>query len=135
MPLMEWNESLDVKIKLINDEHLHLLALINGLHEAVIAGNGAEVLGTTLAGLVTYTQTHFADEEQLMSTHDYPDTAAHKAQHFSLIRQVLGLQQKYESGTSIMMINVLMFLRDWLMEHIHVTDKKLGVFLSTKGVV
>jgi len=135
MALMEWNESLDVKIKLINDEHLHLLALINGLHEAVIAGNGAEVLGTTLAGLVTYTQTHFADEEQLMATHDYPDAAAHKAQHFSLIRQVLGLQQKYDSGAPIMMINVLMFLRDWLMEHIHVTDKKLGVFLSTKGVV
>ncbi|HIJ95823.1 MAG TPA: hemerythrin family protein [Desulfuromonadales bacterium] len=135
MALMEWNDSLDVKNAIINDQHQQLLALINGLHDAVIDGNGAEALGKTLKGLMDYTEYHFAAEESLMKTHDYPDAVAHMEQHEKLINQVRGLLRKYDSGAPIMMINVLMFLRDWLMDHIHIIDKKFGDFLNTKGVI
>jgi hemerythrin len=134
MALMEWNPTLSVKVQQFDDQHQQLLAMINELHDAMIAGKGNEVLGKTLDGLISYTTTHFADEENMMAVYDYPDAVAHKVEHENLIRQVTELQQKFNSGATVMTINVLMFLRDWLMDHIHVTDKKYGAFLNTKGV-
>jgi len=134
MTLMAWNDGLSVKVQQFDSQHKELVAIINELHESMKDGNSTEIIGTTLDRLISYTATHFFEEEQLMDSHDYPDSVTHKAAHECLIQQVLELQQMFKTGKAIMTLDVMMFLRDWLMGHIQIVDKKYGAFLNSKGV-
>jgi hemerythrin len=69
MALMTWGPKLSVGVPQIDDQHKKLIELVNRLNEAMIAGHGRDLIGSTLSELVKYTQYHFACEERLMSTH------------------------------------------------------------------
>ncbi|MBP2290441.1 bacteriohemerythrin [Azospirillum rugosum] len=135
MPLMEWNDKLSVGVTQFDNEHKKLVAMVNELFDAVQAGRGKDALGKILDGLIAYTKTHFANEERYFQQLGYPDLAAHKAEHDALARQVLDVQQKYHSGaTATLSMEVMNFLKNWLVKHIQGTDKKYGPFLNGKGI-
>lgn len=56
------------------------------------------MLGKVLNELIDYTKTHFADEEQLMEEHGYPDYEKHKETHAELIEKLLELRAKFDEG-------------------------------------
>lgn len=134
MALMEWNPALSINVKQFDDQHKKLVNMVNDLHDAMKIGKGNEVLGKILDGLISYTASHFADEERLMGTHAYTGIAAHKVEHEKLVKQVLELQQKFKSGQPILTNTVMMFLKDWLVKHIQGDDKKYGNFFNSKGI-
>jgi len=135
MALITWNPAFSVKVKQFDDQHIKLVDMINELYDAMKAGNGSETVAKILGQLVDYTVTHFTDEEQRLSQYAYPDLEAHKSEHEKLVRQVLDLQQKFEAGQAILTLNVMMFLKDWLMTHIQGDDKKYGDYLNARGVI
>lgn len=134
MALMEWSPAFSVKIRKFDDQHKKLVELVNQLHDAMKAGQGNAVLGVVLQSLISYTATHFKDEEQVMQANAYPDLARHKAEHEKLVKQVLDLQQKFLTGGGVLTMTVLSFLKEWLVTHIQGEDKKYGVFLNAKGI-
>lgn len=134
MAIMEWSPAFSVKIKKFDDQHKKLVDLVNQLHDAMKAGQGNAVLGVVLQSLITYTATHFKEEEQMMQAHGYPELAKHKAEHEKLVVQVLDLQKKFQSGGSVLTLTVMSFLKEWLISHIQGVDKKYGVFLNAKGI-
>ena len=135
MPLMEWNEKLSVGIVQFDNEHKKLVGMVNDLFDGMQAGRGKELLGPILDGLITYTQTHFANEERYMVQHGFPGLAAHKAEHVSLANQVVAVQAKYKTGASaVLTLEVMSFLKAWLLKHIQGTDKQYTGFLNGKGV-
>lgn len=135
MPLMEWNDKFSVGIEVFDSDHKTLVRMLNDLHDAVVAARSEAVLGKILRGLVAYTKTHFAREEQYMEKHGYPGLAEHRKQHVALTQQVLAVQQKYESGeTTVLGMEVMGFLKDWLVKHIQGTDSGYSEFLRARGV-
>ncbi|HYD31505.1 MAG TPA: bacteriohemerythrin [Azospirillaceae bacterium] len=135
MPLMNWNDKMSVGVQQFDDEHKRLVAMLNDLFDAVQAGKGKDVLGKILDGLIDYTKKHFANEEQHFTKFAYPDLAAHKKEHEDLAKQVLDVQKKYHAGnTATLSMEVMNFLKNWLVKHIQGTDKKYGPFLNAKGV-
>ncbi|MEI6206121.1 MAG: bacteriohemerythrin [Desulfuromonadales bacterium] len=134
MAMMAWNPSLSVNIRQFDDQHMKLVDMINELYDAMKAGNGREALSRILKGLIIYTTTHFTEEEQLMASHSYPDMLEHKAKHEDLVKQVLDLQNTFKSGHAILTLDMIMFLKDWLVQHIQGDDRKYGVYLNSRGV-
>ena len=135
MPLMLWSDKLSVGVKTIDEEHKKLVGMVNDLYDAVQGGQGKDALGKILDGLISYTANHFAHEEKFFAETGYPDSAAHKKQHDDLTRQVLDVQAKYRSGASATLsIEVLNFLKNWLIGHIQGSDKKYGPHLIAKGI-
>ncbi len=135
MPLMVWNDKLSVGITQFDEEHKQLVALVNELFDAVQAGRSKEALGGILDSLVAYTKSHFTHEEEHFARLGYPDRDAHKAEHDALASQVLEVQRKYHAGaTATLSMEVMNFLKNWLIKHIQGTDKKYGPFLKEKGV-
>jgi hemerythrin len=135
MPLMEWSEKLSVGIKQFDDEHKRLVGMLNDLFDAVNSGRGKDVLGSILDGLISYTRTHFANEERYMEQFKFPGLTTHKAEHEALTRQVLDVQAKYRAGQAAMLsMEVLNFLKNWLLKHIMGSDKSYGPFLNGKGL-
>ena len=135
MALMTWNQNMSVGVKVLDDDHKRLVALINELHDALKTGHGKDALGKILDSLVSYTKSHFAHEEQFFARTNYPDSAAHKKQHDDLTKQVLEVQTKFKNGaTGNLSLEVMMFLKDWLTNHIQGSDKKYGPYLNSKGI-
>jgi hemerythrin len=135
MPLMTWNEKLAVGVKVLDDDHKKLVGMVNQLYDAIQSGHGKDSLGKILDGLVDYTKIHFAREEQMFAQTGYTDSAAHKKQHDDLTQQVIDVQQKYKAGASgTLSLEVMNFLKNWLVTHIQGSDQKYGPHLNGKGI-
>src|SRR3990167_787335 len=123
---LTWTDDLAVGNTFIDHDHQKLIDMVNRLHLLMNEGKGKDVLGKVLHNLIAYTQEHFQREEDLMRTMGYAGAAAHKEEHDKLLQQVLELQEKFNSGQAALSIQVLHFLRDWLVHHIGESDKKLA---------
>ena len=135
MPLMQWNDRMSMGLETFDNEHKKLVEMINELFDGMQAGKGAEALGKILDKLIDYTKVHFAHEEKLMAEHGYADSPTHKAEHVALAKQVLDVQAKFKSGASaVLSMDVLNFLKEWLLKHIQGTDKKYVAHFKSKGV-
>ena len=135
MPLMEWTTKLSVGVQQFDEEHQRLVALINELFDAMLAGKGKDVLGHILDGLVSYTKVHFAHEEQFLRVHQFPGFEEHQAEHAVLTEQVMDALQRYRAGAgSSFTMEVLNFLKNWLLKHIQGTDRRYTAFLNDRGV-
>jgi len=84
--------------------------------------------------LANYTVYHFGTEEKLFRRYQYGEFQAHKKQHDDLTKQVLDLKAKLDTGKSLVTVEIMGFLKDWLNNHILKSDKKYGAFLNGKGV-
>jgi len=134
MALINWSDDFSVKIKEFDDEHKKLVEMINELYDNMKVGKGKEILEEILNRLVKYTVQHFAHEEKLMNQYNYPEAKLHKAAHDNLVKQVNELKHSLDSGKTVLTINVLEFLKEWLNAHIMGTDKKYTNFLNAKGI-
>lgn len=99
-------------------------------------GSGASRQGVAavLTELVDYTSTHFQFEEKLFAQHKYEDEKGHCEIHKKLVRQVVEFQEQYNSGEKDVSLELMEFLKDWLINHIKDVDKKYSSFLLSKGV-
>ncbi len=135
MSLMTWTEKMSVGVAVFDDDHKKLVAMVNELYDGIKAGQGKEALGRILDKLIEYTQVHFRREEQVFARTGYAAAVAHKKEHDDLTRQVVEVQQKYKAGPgSMLSLEVMNFLKNWLVTHIQGSDKQYGPHLNAKGV-
>ena len=135
MPLMTWTEKLSVGVAVLDEDHKKLVAMLNELYEAMQAGHGKDSLGRILDGLVKYTRFHFAREERFFTQTGYPAAAPHRQEHEALTRQVLDVQRKYAAGAvTTLSLDVMHFLKNWLVNHIQGSDQKYRPHLNEKGI-
>lgn len=134
MGMFRWTEAYAVHVANFDRHHQTLFRAIDDLYEALRAGRGTDVVGTTLQRLIDYTTAHFAAEETAMEKNGYPGLRLHKAEHQGFIEQVLKLQKDFQSGKPGVSVVLMRFLQKWLRDHIMQTDKKYGPFLNGKGI-
>lgn len=134
MALIMWNDDYSVKVRQFDEQHKKLIGIVNQLHDAMRSGKGSQIMGDILASLAAYTQAHFADEERLMQLHGYPGLAFHKKLHGQLVDRVRDFQREAETGGNVITQGVMMFLKDWLVQHIQGEDIKYGPFMNERGV-
>lgn len=97
-------------------------------------GKGNVVLKSTFNELIDYTVYHFADEEKYFESIDYPLADSHREEHRKLIEQVSKLQTDFESNKIGISIDVMRFLKKWLIDHISGVDMDLGRELNRSGI-
>jgi methyl-accepting chemotaxis protein len=129
-----WNNNLSVDIKQIDEQHKKLVAMVNELHRAMKLKQSTSVLGSILGRLAEYTVSHFGTEEKLFAQYGYPEEKSHVEIHRKLVAQVVEIQKKFQAGEAMISMELMTFLKDWLVNHIQGTDKKYSSFLRGKGV-
>jgi hemerythrin-like metal-binding protein len=133
--LLEWSDdTLSVKVGMIDRQHKKIVNMINELHDAIEAGRAKELLAQLLIKLVHYTHYHFATEEKYFKRYGYPDADIHKSEHDELRTQVAKLDDRYYEGDRMVTTDVMNLLNSWLFTHIIGSDQKFGMFLRKKGV-
>jgi len=123
MALMEWDGSLSVNVSEIDEQHRHLVDLLNSLNEAMKERKGKEALGGILKGMVDYAAEHFTTEENYFDRFGYPGGFVHKREHRKFVERVLEFKKGFDSGELMLSLEVMTFLKDWLGTHIKGSDK------------
>lgn len=134
MPLLNWDNSYSVGVPEMDDQHKQLISIANKLYEAMKAGKSKETLSQVFDELIEYTKFHFTAEEALMRKVNYPGLNDQSTQHSDLTKKVLEFQAKFKEGALFISIDVLNFLKDWLVNHIVKMDKLYGSFINKTGV-
>ncbi len=134
MGMIQWNESLSVNVAEIDAQHQKLIGLINDLNAAMLRGKGRDVLGSILTGLVDYAETHFQTEERYFLRFGYPEAGPHQKAHADFVAKVIDFQNGFAADRAGLSVDVLLFLSDWLRQHIQIVDKKYGPFFNANGL-
>jgi hemerythrin-like metal-binding protein len=134
LELCRFSSDFDVEVGRMNDDHRRIFEHVNALHAAIKEKQPQRALLGTFRDLAEITRQHFAREEEAMVRTQYPALAAQQRAHQKLLKQVSDIQASLESGGEVDLIEVMAFLRDWLIEHILGMDKKYGPWLVEHGV-
>jgi len=126
---MRWLDLYSTGIEKVDRQHENLTDLLNCLNEAWRTGKSHDVLLFRLDQLLAAVGGHFRDEEQLMIETEYPDLDLHKAEHDFLLEKVLQFRTQFAAEEAELTESMLDFLRDWLRDHILISDRRLGRFV------
>jgi hemerythrin-like metal-binding protein len=106
---------------------------VNELHDAMRQQQGQAVLAPILDELICYTRIHFTSEEVLMEAFGYPESLLHRIEHDRLTRTVLEFQQQFAGGEVHLSVQLMEFLKSWLVKHILGIDQKYVEFFAARG--
>ena len=134
MALLTWNHGCTVGVRAMDDQHGILMDTMNELRLAMVRGSGREQVSELLDRLIEFTRMHFWSEEQLMEQTGYPGLAEHRAEHHTMLAQILQSAHRVQYGEGVGMRPLLRFLRDWFVEHIEGMDRDYGPWLNEHGV-
>ncbi|WP_448188304.1 bacteriohemerythrin [Azospirillum sp. sgz301742] len=125
-----WDDSMSVGVGILDNDHKRLLDMFNGLLKTGVSTKSKDDLITLLEGLCDYTDVHFRREEALMERHAFPDMEAHKAAHRYFVDEVEKLRRELRGDQTMMLrIDLILLLKEWLIEHIQTTDKQYKPYM------
>lgn len=129
--IVQWSDSYLIGLGEIDDQHKTLIDLMNALWQAISSNAGDMECKNVLAKLERYTITHFSAEETMMRTMGYPDFDGHQRAHKQFVERLQEEKRQIENGNKLT-LDILHFLKDWLVNHILVKDKAYAAFFADK---
>lgn len=134
MALIEWREEYSVNVEIIDKQHKRLFEILNQFYNDIMEIRGQDSIKKVVNDLSEYAVIHFKTEEDIMLKIDYPDYKMHKKEHDTFVNKVVELHKKLQSGEFVLSIEVLNFLKDWLINHILKVDKNYVDFFNKNGI-
>lgn len=125
MAYFEWADDMVIDGGVIDADHRLLVELVNELHTATAEGQGRAVVESLLHRVITSTQDHLRNEEQVMAQMGFPDLDNHKIGHQHFMNELWELEKKLQSGSITVASQLSSVLRDWLSLHIRRNDKEI----------
>jgi hemerythrin-like metal-binding protein len=130
MSFVSWSDELSVGIDEIDQQHRQFIDIINELHLAMKSGKTQDVLPTILKKLSNYAVFHFTHEEGIMHSYHYPESSGHKLIHDKFTKEIHKLSEDLINQKTLLSMDVMKSLKDWLVAHIMGQDKKYGDYIK-----
>ena len=134
MKTFDWDESYDVKVERFNDQHKHLFQIVKDLYAAMENKDDRLALAQIINNLIRYSREHFTEEEVALLNTQYPTYEKHRKQHKAFIDKIEQFAADYNSGQHLLHFDILLFLKNWVLQHILVADKAFGEHLNSNGI-
>ena len=132
MSLEPWSEKYSVGLKLIDEQHKELINITLELSEGKKQNYDKIHLEEILDRLLAYVNLHFTTEEELLRIYEYPGYEEHKKSHHRFSSKVATLDKEFHSGDLELMGSVVLFLENWVKNHIQGDDKAWSEFITSK---
>lgn len=134
MSMVQWSNEFSVDIQEIDEQHKLIVNYINEIYAALTRKDSHALIADVVHNLVEYTKIHFAVEETLMRIFHYEGYDQHKQIHDKLVQQALIYQGRFMAGDAKVGMELLMFLKEWLFDHINQVDKRYVDTFHKAGV-
>jgi hemerythrin-like metal-binding protein len=122
-PIAAWSEAYALNLPEIDSQHKVLIDLLNAAWESIGSRADAAVALAIVRDLERYARTHFAAEEVFMRALGYPHLDLHKQAHDAFVGCIEAERAAVEAGAATLSIELVRFLKDWLVDHILGADK------------
>jgi len=132
--MIEWDDKYSVGISRIDDEHKQFIDIINMAIATKEHNDDPEELKEVLHRITMYAINHFATEETYMIEFNYPEYQYHREEHHNFSKKVLEYCEKVHGGDFHISNEILEYLKQWLVNHIQITDKKYINCFKRKGL-
>jgi len=132
--LIEWSDKYSVQIDEIDNQHKQLVDIINKLYRFFKAGNVKDKIHPILDELIDYTHYHFQTEERYFRVFNYSDAKRHVVEHQIFTKKVSDFLKDFEAKKLTVSYDVMLFLKDWLLKHILISDKEYISCFKEKGL-
>lgn len=132
MPIMEWDDSLDIGVEAMNDEHRQILNAMNRIFDVAETGRTGEEINQLVARLGAVCVRHFADEEAYMAAIGFPGLAIHRIMHQDLLKRFQTHATEIREAGGRADQGFFYFLRYWLRAHIKGIDCKYADHARTR---
>jgi len=125
--IFTWYKRYSVNNDEIDKQHKALFDIFNRLYDSCVESADSIELKSLILELVSYADYHFSAEEQYMRDTGYKNIDKHISEHRIFTETILQLHsdgyiKDYEQAKEL-----LIFLRNWILNHIMVEDKKIAV--------
>lgn len=129
--LVQWNDSFLVHVELMDKQHKGLFDGMNRFYASMRNQAPESQQRQRLQELVALAKQHFVDEEQYMQRSHFPDFAAHQQLHNKMLGELDKLIRRIDAREQDINIEIVMFLKKWLIDHIYRMDKQYSPHQST----
>ena len=133
LTFVKWTTDNSVLIEKMDDQHKVLFDIANKMGNIVLnASDDKNSLLKITNDLLEYTKKHFKEEEEYLekSSYNKKELEFQKGQHIIFINKIKEFKENIEIHNKKPSIDMIEFLRDWLLNHIDIEDKKYGKELS-----
>ena len=129
-PSIIWSDDFLIGVEELDYEHQCLIEEINKLHRELLEHVDIDRICDTLGRIHSRMQAHFALEEHVMMSHEYPHYSEHKAEHERLLDEYAELMTKFEREPNLGDREAIeSILRRWIIDHILTSDKKMSLMV------
>jgi hemerythrin len=122
--MITWKEKDSMGISIIDEEHKEFIDIINKAIATMEHNDNPKELKEVLYGITMYAMIHFSTEETYMMEFNYPEYQTHRNEHIDFSEKTLAYCNRVADGDSHFTNEILESLKQWLVKHIQVTDKK-----------
>ncbi|MES9907134.1 MAG: bacteriohemerythrin [Candidatus Thiodiazotropha sp.] len=133
---LTWRDDWYLGIDEIDQQHLHLVELVNQVADSVMTQQSESKDGGGAMRLVLQlqeeTRRHFRDEEAFMRNHEYPLVSSHHREHALLQAELSDLIREIEEGKRRLDIETLTSLKYWLIDHVIDSDMDIARHMNTR---
>ena len=132
---LSWNKKYSVDNATLDKQHQKLLEFCSQLADCVDddGPGSSERFHMLLNDVGDYAFQHFQTEEAFLSQHNYPQLAAHKAEHMRLLSQLS--QCFFAAGRGVLdRAGLYRILSEWLSAHMLGSDMQYRDFLQASRV-
>jgi hemerythrin len=121
-----WNESYSVNIDELDQQHQKLFEMFRKYRHA-ISSNSMPIM-QIVSEMKRYALLHFATEEKIMFEKGYDRISEHKLKHLEYQETFKQYEEKLFMGRAILPSDIIDFIQNWLIKHIHEEDKGYAEF-------
>lgn len=136
MPGIEWDDSFSVNNTEIDNQHKKWIEIFNIVHESLMAKDDTTYLTiaeVALKEMSEYALNHFSFEEEYMHEISFPGIVGHRRIHRDFETLIFSYYRDIREGRLVLNTEVLSLIKNWLLDHILIEDKKYAAFIKDKS--
>lgn len=134
MEKIVWDEGFSVGVSEMDRQHRRIIDLINSLIEKQDIEVDSEIISDILAKMLEYAHEHFRREEQYMLESGYPDYSRQREEHNEFRKRTPSFSIDVIRGKATIPKDILIYLKEWWVNHILNADMKYKDFFNERGL-
>ena len=131
---IKWRDEMSVDGNRIDEDHRHLIDIINEFEEMSQHFKNAGEALEILYALKFYANTHFEREEALQRQSAYPFHQAHHQEHKDLINRLESIISETQNCNKDNIIEISVktseLLKSWLLDHVIKSDLRMREYVN-----
>ena len=135
--LSEWKKKkLELEINDIDNQHKELIYILQQTNDLQHTSDARKkvFLPVIIKKLFYYAQFHFSYEEEHMSKNNYGQIKKQQELHKAFISEIMKFAEEYKKGYITLTDEIIIFVKDWVINHILTEDKQYKDYLVENNI-